>query len=217
LPALSALIALAAACAPPARPEVETPPPPRAAIAAPAAVTPRPSSGPVEPPAPARSFVSEPSSLEPPLDGAITAAPIPRSSRLAPCRVELEHTFLGPDDTTWLTRRRPVHRLVREWESTRAEVVWEVAPIAPIALTFEQAQTLLRGARLEEHEGKKWIWAVVGDGTISYEFDARGRAARADWDPVADSAAYVFHYQYACDPGARPPAHDDDRRAPGGE
>jgi hypothetical protein len=216
-------VALATGCA-------VSPPPRRAAAAPPShivdassaeSIAPNGSTvptAPTAPTAPSDAGSGPAPADEPPKTGAITAEPIARASRLAPCRVEIEHTFRHTDDVTWLTRRTPAYKLVRDWGQARWDVRWEVDPIAPIPLTLEQARTLLPDAHIEQYSsGTTWIWAFVGDGNLVYDFDAQGRTTRVNWDPVADSAVYVFHYQYRCGAahaGARRPGYADDTPAP---
>ena len=148
--------------------------------------------------------------------GVIVAQPITPAERLAPCCIELEHRFLGDDDVTWETHRTPVRRMVRDWARERWEVDWDRVPIAPIPLTVQQARTLLPAPHIEQTETASWIWAEIDDGSFSYSFDDKGRTIRVDWDPNADSAAYVFHYTYECSPPAPrdqwPAYADDDAR-----
>jgi hypothetical protein len=166
-----------------------------------------------EPVAPARPGTASPA---PAAAGAIVAQPIAPAERLVPCRIELEHRFLGADDVTWETHRTPVRRMVRDWARERWEVDWDRAPIAPIPLTVQQARTLLPAPHLEQTATASWIWAEIDDGSFSYFFDDKGRTVRVDWDPNADSAAYVFHYTYECSPPAPrdqwPAYADDDAR-----
>lgn len=151
---------------------------------------------------------------------AIVDAPIARAARLAPCRVELEHKFLGPDDATWITKRTAAFELVRAWGERRAEasrgagIDWESAPIAPIPLTRAQASSLLDGGRANTSV-QGHAMAQIGEDGFDYAFDDSGRTIRVDWDPVADSGVYVFHYQYDC-PSAPPrlPVFADDAAAP---
>ena len=160
--------------------------------------------------------IHAPPRRKPPRALRVPAAHVDPFPAHAPRRRTAEHrSDTGPRA---LTHRAPARRLVRDWEKARWDVRWDVDPIAPIPLTFEQARTLLPDVHVEQYSGVTWIWAFVGDGSLAYWFDAQGRTVKVDWDPNADSAVYVFHYQYSC-PGApgdaRPPVYADDSAPPG--
>lgn len=137
-----------------------------------------------------------------------TPSPAPREAREPPgeqaappsdpCpRVELEHTFRDLDDETWRTVRVPVTRFVplTELDRLRHDVDWTRAPIAPAPLSAAE----LRAQHPSATEGPPGTFHItLDDSSASYTFDASGRTVRVDFDPIADSSVYRFHYGYDC-------------------
>jgi len=118
---------------------------------------------------------------------------IPPDERLAPCRVELEHRFLGPDDQTWTEEVIGVALLSHLWGDGMREMGFGVPYCAPVPLTRDQA--LLRLPCALAVEGGA-ILSSVGEHALTYNFDELDRTVTVDWDPVADSGVYTFRYFY---------------------
>jgi hypothetical protein len=123
---------------------------------------------------------------------------IPEADRLMPTGVELEHTFLGPDDETWVTERITVTLLTRQCGDAMRLMGVDGPFQAPAPLTRDQTLVLIPGATEVEAQGARWVLATLGDGeySLSYFFDEQGRTAEVDWDPTADSGSYRFYYSY---------------------
>jgi hypothetical protein len=141
-----------------------------------------------------------------------------KRERLQPCKVELRHTTYHEVTLLPTTRTTTVRTLVRAWDADphARETGWST--VAPIPLTVEQARTLLPSPSESQAGGQSGekspsLIAFVGDGVLTYRFDARGRTARVGWGPTADSSDYEYHYRYDCpQPGGPAPAFEDDAR-----
>ena len=142
----------------------------------------------------------------------IAASPISAPERLRPCQVVLRHTTYDERSRSPTTQTLTIRRLVRRWTDDLREGEWH--DVAPIPLTLAQARALLpEPTELTGQRGVE-VLATVGDGQLSYRFDARRRTSVVDWDPVADSSTYEYRYAYECRsaPGPRP-FYADDRGA----
>jgi hypothetical protein len=142
----------------------------------------------------------------------LAPAPIPEGERLSPCSVELELMVRdeeSEEEDSWQEHRIAVSRLVRRWEGQRFEVDFQSEPIAPIPLTRDQALAMLPGAEASRIGDVEWILAQTGESSLSYRFDDQGRTTEVDFDPVADSRVFAFHYSYECEGEPVTPAWDE--------
>lgn len=142
----------------------------------------------------------------------IAASPISAPERLRPCQVVLRHTTYDERSRSPTTQTLTIRRLVRRWTDDLREGEWH--DVAPIPLTLAQARALLpEPTELTGQRGVE-VLATVGDGQLSYRFDARQRTSVVDWDPVADSSTYEYRYAYECRSASGPrPFYADDRGA----
>jgi hypothetical protein len=129
----------------------------------------------------------------------ILAQPVPEDARLQPTWVELEHRYLGPDDSTWVTEIAPVFLLSVQFDDAMRGWSEDGVLHAPVPLTYDQALVLIPGTAVGEIEGARWVLVLLDDCTFTYHFDDAGRTVRVEMDPTADSAVYWFSYGYdAC-------------------
>jgi hypothetical protein len=108
------------------------------------------------------------------------------------------HTEYHEETRAATTRTRRVRRLVRHWPADLRDVDWKT--VAPLPLTADQARALLPRIHEYADDSGAVMLADVGDGTLSYHFDEKGRTVRVGWDPSADSSDFEYRYQYTCSP-----------------
>jgi len=122
--------------------------------------------------------------------------PIPEGERLQPSWVELEHRYLGSDDSTWITEIVPVLLLSVQFDNAMRGWAEDGVLHAPVPLTYDQALAFFPEPPEGESEGRRWVLAILEDCSFGYSFDDLGRTVEVDVDPVADSAVYRFTYGY---------------------
>lgn len=128
---------------------------------------------------------------------------LPMEDRLHPGRVELAHTHLGDDDSTWVTDVVEIGEMTRFWGDLMRGIGSYSPLLAPGPMTREQLLSSLP----DPMEVGESVLYLSGEHSFGFSFDSLGRIIRIDWDPVADSGIYRFHYSY--EPSDDPPVWVD--------